>query len=118
MTFTTAFLRAARRHSRHIAAALIVSLQLGVATSAVWEGRAERRLDTHVEENGTRHLDQHNEDTCALCSVRTQTPMPADLADRVVAGGEAGVGPAGSHRSVPSAQARTTLSRAPPALQS
>ncbi|MDA1082361.1 MAG: hypothetical protein O2973_11935 [Gemmatimonadetes bacterium] len=72
-------LRLIRPFARRAFGVGVIGLQLCVTTSAVWEARTERRLDVHAEENGTRHLDQHSEDACALCSVRTEASMPSVL---------------------------------------
>jgi hypothetical protein len=55
---------------------LVTLLQVVIATSALWEPRKEVRLGNHVEQDGARHLDMHNEATCALCSARAQSSLP------------------------------------------
>lgn len=59
-----------RSFRRGVFAALL-ALQGAVVLSPAWEPRPTGALGAHVEETGARHLDLHNEATCALCAVRS-----------------------------------------------
>jgi hypothetical protein len=63
----------ARRTSfwqRRVSALLMLVLQLGMVLAPMAEHEG-RRTVTHVEQQGTRHAQLHNEATCALCAVRS-----------------------------------------------
>jgi len=109
-------LRTIRPYARRAFAAGVVALQLGVITSAVWEARTERRLDAHAEENGTRHLDQHREDTCGLCAVSTLASMPSAGTQGPVGRDAVDAATVRSQSAVSLTRRSTTFSRAPPAI--
>jgi hypothetical protein len=60
----------ARFWHRRLSALLMLVLQCGMAMAPMAE-REGRRTVTHVEQQGTRHAQLHNEATCALCAVRS-----------------------------------------------
>ena len=55
---------------RRMSALLLLVLQFGMVLAPMSE-REGRRTLTHVEQQGTRHAQLHNEATCALCAVRS-----------------------------------------------
>lgn len=71
---------------RRLLALLMLVLQVGVAMSPLVE-RADRRSAAHAEQRGTRHARTHNEETCAICGVRSlqatvaQAEAPATFRD-------------------------------------
>ena len=73
-------LRSPQPLGRRLAALGLFALQGAIAVSPLLEQRSEVRLAAHAEQNGTRHDNAHNEETCALCSARAQTSMPATVA--------------------------------------
>lgn len=108
-------LRTLRPHARRAFAAGVIALQFGVITSSVWEARTERRLDAHAEENGTRHLDQHSEDTCGLCAAHTLASMPSAGAQGPEVRDTVQAAIVGSQFAPSLTLRSTTFSRAPPA---
>lgn len=48
-----------------------MALQVVIAVSPVLERQNETRLDTHMEDWGSRHLFAHDEATCVGCAVRS-----------------------------------------------
>lgn len=68
--------RLARPGARRILGALVFALQAVLAGSALWEPRVELKLGLHTEQDGTRHVDSHNEATCIICSARAQSSLP------------------------------------------
>ena len=102
--------------ARRAFAAGVVALQIGVVSSAIWEASTERRLDAHVEESGTQHLDQHNEDTCGLCAARTFAAMPSAPDHGLDGNATAHTTTIRSQPAPTLARPSTSLSRAPPAV--
>ncbi|MFI5311391.1 MAG: hypothetical protein ACHQQ3_09175 [Gemmatimonadales bacterium] len=76
-------LRGPRRRLLRIASLALVALQGAVLVSPLLEERYETRLDCHTEPDGTQHVNLHNEATCALCSARAQTSMPAQASPEI-----------------------------------
>jgi hypothetical protein len=91
-------------------------LQIVIAVSPLVESREEGRLIAHVEQDGTRHVNLHNEATCALCSVRAQKAMPAPAATPV-GSARSPIAPTVATYTAPlTVGATTNRSRAPPRL--
>jgi hypothetical protein len=65
-----AALRRVELWPRRSLALLMLVLQVGIAIAPLAE-RDGRRTVTHAEQRGTRHTRAHNEETCALCAVRS-----------------------------------------------
>lgn len=59
-----------RFSQRRMSALLMLVLQFGMVLAPMSE-RDGRRTVTHVEQQGTRHAQLHNESACALCAVRS-----------------------------------------------
>jgi hypothetical protein len=74
-----------RSLGQRLAAVALFALQGAMALSPLWEPGSEARLSAHAEQDGARHLNLHNEATCALCTVRAQTSMPAAASPPIVA---------------------------------
>ncbi|HLA90536.1 MAG TPA: hypothetical protein VJL28_08910 [Gemmatimonadaceae bacterium] len=70
-------LRRPRPWARRVAGGALLALHGALVLSPLVEPRSDGRGTAHVEQDGTRHVNVHNESTCALCSARTQTSMPA-----------------------------------------
>jgi hypothetical protein len=107
-------LRGPRRRFYRFASLALIAVQGAIALSPLVERRGEVRLGAHAEQDGARHVQAHNESTCALCMARAQTSMPAQGVPQgiqaqlqVVAAPEVFAGP-------PRAVPRDNLSRAPP----
>jgi hypothetical protein len=103
-----------RSLAQRLAAVALFALQGAMALSPLWEPGSEARMSAHAEQDGARHLNLHNEATCALCSVRAQTSMPSPPAQsfggshiRIVMVTEAYTAP-------PAVVFSTNLARAPP----
>jgi hypothetical protein len=73
-------LRAAKR----VAAFGVLGLQFALVASAIFEPRPGVRLGVHAEQGGTRHSDQHSEESCVVCAVRAlalqAAPAPPTIA--------------------------------------
>lgn len=54
-----------------VVAFALFTLQGAMALSPFWESASQGRLGMHAEQQGSRHSDLHNEDGCAVCSVRS-----------------------------------------------
>lgn len=110
-------LRIARPERRRLLGGLVLVLQAAMAGSALWEPRAELRLGVHIEQDGTRHVDVHNEATCALCSARAQSSLPT-LPDPQLHAPRLAIAVAPRRHTAPSVTDASPLrSRAPPSLQ-
>jgi len=72
-------LRGSRRRLLRLTSLAVLFLQGAMALSPLAEPRDEARLSAHAEQDGTRHVNLHNEATCVLCSARAQTSMPAPV---------------------------------------
>jgi len=105
------------RLARHRAAAVVVVvMQLFVAASAIWEQSAQVRLGEHAEQQDAQHVGQHDEATCALCSVRSQTSMPSAQQETAVAALRAMAPVTAAVPTRVAAPPSSTRSRAPPSL--
>src|ERR1039457_3568584 len=62
---------------RKIALVALFALQGAIAVSPLLETTEKGRLGAHTEEQGARHKYQHDEATCAVCSVRAMHSSPA-----------------------------------------
>jgi hypothetical protein len=63
---------------RHqVALAVLVALQGAIALSPLLESNERGRMPVHVEQQGATHRYQHNEATCAVCTVRALHSSPA-----------------------------------------
>jgi hypothetical protein len=49
----------------------LFALQGAIAVSPLLDTRDDGGMAVHVENHGTRHAYLHNEDTCAVCAVRS-----------------------------------------------
>ena len=108
------FLRRPRSSVRRLVALALFALQGGIVASPFMEPRSEGRLSAHAEQDGARHVNLHNEATCALCSVRAQTSMPAQGATEIACPRHE-TGTAMESYAAPSCEdAPNNLSRAPP----
>jgi hypothetical protein len=110
--------RPARLRLRRAGGLLLLAIQLALAVFALAESRASMRLGVHVEQDGTRHDDQHSDETCGLCAVRAQSALPGECAAT-----PATSGPSCAHRAVTllpptPAHILARRSRAPPTLPS
>jgi hypothetical protein len=64
-------LRRSRFFGHRIVACALFTLQGAIALSPLWESGSQGRLGMHAEQEGSRHAGLHNEDACAVCSVRS-----------------------------------------------
>lgn len=81
------------------------------------ERRDDVRRDTHVEEQGSRHLFAHDEATCIVCAVRTMVGGVPTAPTSLVAASARGVIEVAYAVVVPPAgPALDNQSRAPPVL--
>jgi hypothetical protein len=101
---------------RQIALVVLFALQSAIALSPLLEPSEKGRMGAHAERKGAQHKYQHDEATCAVCSVRSMHSSPAQNCPAIecdrqqyVAALEAPVAPA--RRVDP-----TALPRAPPQL--
>jgi hypothetical protein len=63
---------------RHpIALAVLFALQAAIALSPLLEANERGKIPVHVEQQGATHKYQHNEATCAVCTVRALHSSPA-----------------------------------------
>jgi hypothetical protein len=76
-------LRGPRRRLLRVASLALLALQGAVVASPLVEVRSEGHLGAHAEQDGTRHLNLHDAATCALCSARAQTSMPAQVTPEI-----------------------------------
>ncbi len=108
--------RLASPWARRIIGALIIVLQAGVVSSAVWEPIATGPHGTHIEAEQRSHVELHREDSCQVCSLRhLQSPTP--VATTTVAVQPERLPDAGRAQEAGRApRVSTYASRAPPAL--
>jgi hypothetical protein len=64
---------------RHVLAVLLLGLQAAVAMAPLAD-RPTRQVAAHVDARGTPHAAIHNEETCALCTVRNATAAVSSAA--------------------------------------
>jgi hypothetical protein len=63
--------RRSRLLGHRLVALALFALQGAIATSPLWERGSEGKLGMHAEQQGSHHAGLHNEDACAVCSVRS-----------------------------------------------
>lgn len=101
---------------RQLALAVLFALQGAITLSPLLEVTERGRLGAHAEERGAQHKYQHDENTCAVCAVRSLHSSPALAAPRVAVDRERTV----AVLDAPVAPSRhydpTVLPRAPPRL--
>jgi hypothetical protein len=107
--------RSSRSLAQRVAALALFALQGAVALSPLWEPGSEARLSAHAEQDGARHLNLHNEATCALCSARAQTSMPSPAPQPIVGARELIVLVSKAYTAPVAVVSTTNLARAPPA---
>jgi hypothetical protein len=64
-------LRRSRLFGHRIVAFALFMLQGAIALSPLWESGTRGKLGMHAEQQGSRHAGLHNEDACAVCTVRS-----------------------------------------------
>ena|ERR1017187_10600632 len=110
--------RALRRsllRGRRLTALALLALQGGIALSPFWEKSSEGRLAAHTEQDGTRHVGLHNEDTCIVCATRTMHAASTARTIEIVFAPRMLIVASVAPRAIPPHEpARTNLSRAPP----
>ena len=99
-----------------LAATVVLVLHAALSGSVFLEPHGELKLGVHVEQDGARHIDQHNPESCALCEARTLTSLPSIAALPILALREVAVGPEWRLAAPVSRRALPRHSRAPPAL--
>ena len=109
-------LRGSRRRLLRCASLAVLAMQWAVALSPLAEPHSEGRMSAHAEQDGTRHVNLHNEATCVLCSARAQSSMPAALADTLASTRPRVVAARVTHAALSRDDAPTNRSRAPPRL--
>ncbi|MFI5309694.1 MAG: hypothetical protein ACHQQ3_00560 [Gemmatimonadales bacterium] len=107
-------LRGPRRGMLRVASLALLALQGAVVASPLVEPRGEGRLGAHAEQDGARHLNLHNEATCALCSARAQTSMPGQVTPDIECLRAQVVAALETYAAPTREDAHGTLSRAPP----
>lgn len=107
-------LRGPRRRFLRVASLALLALQGAVVASPLAEARSEGRLGAQAEQDGARHLNLHNEATCALCSARAQTSMPAHVTPGIECARLQAIAALETHAAPSREDAHYNLSRAPP----
>ena len=103
--------------TRSVALLLLVLQGLIAATPFVERRSVSDLPRIHVEQKDAPHLDLHNDDTCALCSVRAEFATPPGAVCPLVETGRPQLVSAGDVDASRSTDARVgNLSRAPPPL--
>ena len=97
--------------------ALGLMLFLGALfASPLWEREGQVRMGAHLEQQGTRHAEQHREETCEVCGARAlQATSPAPVAVAVEYGVPSRVELVRTVAGPSRIFDHTGLSRAPPA---
>lgn len=99
---------------RRLALAALLALQGAIALAPLIEPSEKGRLGAHAESQGAQHKYQHDESTCAVCSVRSMHCTPVQVCPPLVDERQQSV----ATRETPIAPAlrfdRTALPRAPP----
>jgi hypothetical protein len=100
------------RHQFALAALLV--LQGAITLSPLLEPNEKGRMGAHVEQQGAQHKYQHDETTCAVCSVRSLHCSPVQTCPAIACDRQQTV----AALDVPVARSRridpTVLPRAPP----
>jgi hypothetical protein len=55
---------------RHVALLAMLVLQAGFVASPLFVHHAAKAEKAHIDKPGSRHVNEHNESTCVVCSVR------------------------------------------------
>jgi hypothetical protein len=103
-----------RRAVNRAAALAVLGMQVALGISAIWEPRAGVRLGVHVEQGGTSHSDQHNEESCVVCAVRAQASHTAPAAPTITIADAATPPEAREFQATVDPRTVSTRSRAPP----
>jgi hypothetical protein len=101
---------------RKLALAALFAIQGAIAVSPLLEPTEKGRLGAHTEERGAQHKYQHDEATCAVCSVRAMHSSPAQASPAVACERESWIAALGAPRAPNRRVDPTTLPRAPPRL--
>jgi hypothetical protein len=92
---------------RQIALAVLFALQGVITLAPLLEPGEKGRMGAHAEERGAQHKYQHDDRTCAVCSVRSLHSSPSHNCPAIECDAPANV----ARRIAP-----TALPRAPPRL--
>jgi hypothetical protein len=103
-----------RRAVNRAAAFVVLALQVAVGASALWEPLPGVKLGVHAEQGGTRHADQHAEESCVVCAVRAQASHTAPTAPTILAAVASAPPQAREIHATVDPRAVSTRSRAPP----
>jgi hypothetical protein len=77
MFSSSGLLRRPNGWCRRVALAALFALQGAIALAPLAEPTEKGRLGAHAEQQGAQHQYQHDEATCAVCSVRSLHCSPA-----------------------------------------
>ncbi|MBI1809357.1 MAG: hypothetical protein HYR75_05610 [Gemmatimonadetes bacterium] len=81
--------------TRRFAALALLVLQGALVLAPMWEPASTVTPVTHIEESGARHLDVHDDATCAVCQWRLLDSAPSAPAYLLHAGVHQHAAPAG-----------------------
>jgi hypothetical protein len=109
-------LRRPKGWCRQIALTVLLALQGAIAFSSLLEPTEKGRLGAHAEQQGAVHQYQHDESTCAVCSVRSLHASPAQSCAPVVCERQHSVAALDAPLVAAIRVDPTTLPRAPPQL--
>lgn len=109
-------LRRPKGWCRQVALTVLLALQGAISLSALLEPTEKGWMGAHAEQQGAVHQYQHDESTCAVCSVRSLHPSPAQSCAPIVCERQHSVA-ALDAPAIPAVRVDpTTLPRAPPQL--
>lgn len=97
-----------------VAASVVLALQVAVGASALWEPLPGVKLGVHAEQGGTRHTDQHAEESCVVCAVRAQASHAPPAAPTILAAAASAPPEAREIHATVDPRTVSTRSRAPP----
>jgi hypothetical protein len=103
---------------RHqVALAVLFALQGAIALSPLLESNERGRMPVHVEQQGATHRYQHNEATCAVCTVRALHSSPAQACPAIACERQQAVAALDAPVAPLHGVDTTALPRAPPQLR-
>ena len=93
-----------------------VALQGAIALSPLLESNERGRMPVHVEQQGATHQYQHDEATCAVCTVRALHSSPAQACPAIACERQQAVAALDAPATPLHGVETTALPRAPPPL--
>jgi hypothetical protein len=101
---------------RQIALAVLFALQGAITLAPLLEQSEKGRMGAHAEERGAQHKYQHDDRTCAVCSVRSLHASPAQNCPAIECERQQTVAALDAPVNITRRVALTALPRAPPQL--